>query len=138
MNSITEEMCFRQCLCEHALKYGVIKAARRYHANRQFVYRQLEKYNGDIQSVVPRPRKPKHSPNAHAKEELNLIRRMLKRNRAYSLAGVYVRCWVKGYARSFESICRQIRKKEYRKSDIHRKNYTKYDWMVRFPVIKFR
>ena len=43
MKSITEEMRFRQRLCEYALKHGVTKAARRYHTNRQFVYRQLEK-----------------------------------------------------------------------------------------------
>ncbi len=119
MNSITEELRFRQCLCEHALKYGVTKAARRYHTNQQFVYRQLEKYNGDLRILVPRSRKPKHSPNAHAKEELDLIRRMLKRNGAYGLAGVYVRCCGKEYTRSFGSICRQIRKKEYRKPTIH-------------------
>ena len=42
MKSITEEMRFRQRLCEYALKYGVTRAARaarQYHTNRQFVYR---------------------------------------------------------------------------------------------------
>ena len=42
MKSITEEMRFRQRLCEYALKYGVTRAARLYHTNRQFVYRQLK------------------------------------------------------------------------------------------------
>ena len=35
MKSITEEMRFRQRLCEYALKHGVTKAARRYHTYRQ-------------------------------------------------------------------------------------------------------
>ena len=52
MKSITEEMRFRQRLCEYALKYGVTRAARRYHTNRQFVYRQLKKYDGDVRSLV--------------------------------------------------------------------------------------
>ena len=44
MKSITEEMRFRQRLCEYALKHGVTKAARRYHTYRQFVYiRTLQK-----------------------------------------------------------------------------------------------
>ncbi|OLR64711.1 MULTISPECIES: hypothetical protein [Peptoniphilus] len=42
MSIRTEEMRFRQILCEYALKHGVTKAARRYHTNRQFVYRQLK------------------------------------------------------------------------------------------------
>ena len=41
-NIITEEMRFRQKLCEYARKNGVIKAARKYQINRQFVYRQLK------------------------------------------------------------------------------------------------
>ena len=43
-------MRFRQHLCEYAIKYGVTRAARRYHTNRQFVYRQLKKYDGYTRS----------------------------------------------------------------------------------------
>ena len=42
MKSITEEMCFRQRLCEYAIKHGVTRAAKRYHTNRQF--KQYIKY----------------------------------------------------------------------------------------------
>ena len=127
MRSITEEMRFRRRLCEYALKHGVTKAARRYHTYRQFVYRQLEKYDGDVRSHALRSRKPKRSPNAHTEEELDLIRRMLKRNGVYGLAEVYVRCKAKGYRRSFGSMCRQIRKRGYQKPRIKKKSYTKYD-----------
>ena len=129
MKIITEEMRFRQRLCEYALKYGVTKAARKYQTNRQFVYRQLKKYDGNVRSLALRSRKPKHSPNAHTEEELTLIRRMLKRNGVYGLAEVYVRCCSRGYTRSFGSMCRQIRKKGYRKPAIHRKSYTNYNRM---------
>ena len=129
MKIITEEMRFRQRLCEYALKYGVTKAARKYQTNRQFVYRQLKKYDGNVRSLAFRSRKPKHSPNAHTEEEFALIRRMLKRNGIYGLAEVYVRCCSRGYTRSFDSMCRQIRKKGYRKPVIHRKSYTNYNRM---------
>lgn len=124
MSIVTEEMKYRQRLCEYAIKYGVTKAARRYHTNRQFVYRQLEKYDGNVRSLALRSRKPQHSPNAHTKEELDLIRRMLKRNGVYGLAEVYVRCMSKGYKRSFGSMCRQIRKNGYKKPRIKKKSYT--------------
>lgn len=52
MKSITEEMRFRQRLCEYALKHGVTSAARRYQTNRQFVYRQFKKYDGDVRSLL--------------------------------------------------------------------------------------
>ena len=106
MSIITEEMRYRQKLCEFAKKYGVTKAARRYHTNRQFVYRQLKKYDGTVRSLALGSRRPLHSPNAHTKSELKLIRKMLKRNGIYGLAEVYVRCKAKGYTRSFSSMCR--------------------------------
>ena len=52
MSIITEEMRYRQKLCEFAKKYGVTKAARRYHTNRQFVYRQLKKYDVTVRSLA--------------------------------------------------------------------------------------
>ena len=111
MSIITEEMRYRQRLCEYALKHGVTRAARKYQTNRQFVYRQLEKYDGSVRSLALKSRKPKSSPTAHTEEELSLIRRMLRRNGTYGLAEVYVSCRKRGYQRSFESMCRQIRKK---------------------------
>ena len=85
---ITEEMRYRQKVCEYALKHGVTKAARRYQTYRQFVYRQLERYDGTARSLALHSRKPKTSPNAHREEELSLIRRLLKRNGMYGLAEV--------------------------------------------------
>ncbi|WP_071026811.1 hypothetical protein [Peptoniphilus raoultii] len=70
MNIMTEEMIFRQKLCEYALKNGVTKAARRYHTNRQFVYRQLKKYSGNVRSLTLKSRATKTSPNAHTRKEL--------------------------------------------------------------------
>lgn len=51
MSIITEEMRYSQKLCEYAKKYGVTKAARRYHTNHQFVYRQLKKYDGTVRII---------------------------------------------------------------------------------------
>ena len=127
MASITEEMRFRQRLCEYAIKHGVTKAARRYHTNRQLVYRQLKKYDGSVRSLAMRSRKPHRSPNAHTEEELCLIKRILKRHGIYGLAEVYVRCRSKGYTVSFGSMCRQIRNKGYGKPKIHRKSHTNYN-----------
>lgn len=125
-NIITEEMRFRQKLCEYAKKNGVTKAARKYQTNRQFVYRQLKKYDGDVRSLALKSRKPKTHPKSHTEQELKLIQDMLKRNGKYGLAEVYMRCKSKGYTRSFGSMCRQIRKKGYKKDKKKRKSFTKY------------
>ena len=67
-------------------------------------------------------RRPKNSPSAHTETELDLIKRMLKRNGNYGLAEVYVKGQRQGYSRSFESMCRQIRQREYKKVQKRRKS----------------
>ncbi len=129
MSIITEEMRYRQRLCEYAKKNGVTKAARRYKTNRQFVYRQLKKWDGTVRSLALKSRRPHSHPLAHTEKEYSLIERMLKRNGRYGLAEVYVRCVKKGYMRSFGSMCKQIRKKGYKKGKKRRKSYTTYQHM---------
>ena len=94
---ITEEMRFRKRLCEFALKNGVTRAARRYHTNRQFVYRQLEKYDGTLKSLSFKSRKPHSHPNSHTKEELWLIKKTYSKHKIDVLAEVYVQLKKRGY-----------------------------------------
>lgn len=124
---ITEEMRYRERLCLYAKKHGVTKAARRYHTNRQFVYRQLAKYDGTIRSLALKSKRPHGHKNQHTKEELDLIRRMHHRNGKYGLAETYCRCRMKGYKRSFGSMCRQIRQRGFKaKRPKNRKSYVKH------------
>lgn len=125
---ITEEMRYRERLCRYALNHGVTKAARRYHTNRQFVYRQLAKYDGTVRSLALKSRRPHGHKHQHTAEELALIRRMYRRNGKYGLAETYVRCRVNGYRRSFGSMCRQIRQKGFQaKRMMKRQSYVKHE-----------
>lgn len=126
MKIITEEMRYRKILCEYAIKNGVTKAARRYHTNRKFVYRQLEKYDGTVRSLALKSRKPHNHPNTHTEEEINLIKKVKSRYGNDGLAEVYVQLKKRGYKRSYGSMVKQISKmpKEKRK---YRKGYTKHE-----------
>ena len=125
MKIITEEMRFRKRLCEFALKYGVTKAKKRYHTNRQFVYRQLEKYDGTLRSLALQSRRPHSHPNAHTKEELTLIKQIYSRYGCDGLAEVYVQLRKRGYKRSYGSMLKQIKKIPKEKVKI-RKGYTRH------------
>lgn len=126
MKIITEEMRYRKRLCEYAIKNGVTKAARKYHTNRKFVYRQLEKYDGTVRSLALKSRKPYTHPNAHTEEEISLIKKVKSRYGNDGLAEVYVQLKKRGYDRSYGSMVKQINKipKEKRK---YRKGYTKHE-----------
>ena len=126
MKIITEEMKYRKRLCEYVMKKGVTKAARRYHTNRKFAYRQLEKYDGTVRSLSLKSRRPHRHPNAHTEEELSLIKKLKSRYGNDGLAEVYVQLKKRGYNRSYGSMVKQIGKmpKEKRK---YRKGYTKHE-----------
>lgn len=126
MKIITEEMRFRKRLCEYALKNGVTKAARRYHTNRQFIYRQLEKYDGTLRSLSLKSRKPHSHPNTHTKKELELIKQINSRYRCDGLAEVYVQLTKRGYKRSYGSMLKQIKKIPKEEVKL-RKGYTKHE-----------
>lgn len=126
MKIITEEMRFRKRLCEFALKNGVTNAAKKYHTNRQFIYRQLKKYDGTVRSLALKSRKPHSHPNAHTIEELELIKKTKSRYGIDGLAEVYVQLRKRGYTRSYGSMVKQISKLPKEKVKL-RKGYTKHE-----------
>ncbi|MFA7119917.1 MAG: DDE-type integrase/transposase/recombinase [Bacilli bacterium] len=128
MRIITEEMKYRKRMCDYAIKNGVTKAARRYHANRKFVYRQLEKYDGTVKSLALRSRRPKSHPNRHTLPELELLDRLRIRYGHEGYAEVYIQAQKRGYNRSYGSMSKQIRRLGIIKSKRKLKtSYVKYN-----------
>ena len=79
MNSITQDMKFRQSLLKYSQKYGVTKAAIKYKTNRQYIYRWLRRYDGTIDSLREKSRRPHHHPKQRTEQELKLIGDMRRR-----------------------------------------------------------
>ena len=115
--SITEEMKFRQTVVEYAIKYNNnARAARRYKTSRQQVQRWRKKYDGTVQSLANKSRRPHKHPKQHTEKEIKLIQNKYQRHKHEGLAQVYRKSIDAGYKRSYESMCRQIKKfKNYEK-----------------------
>ena len=108
---ITEEIRFRHRVVKYAIKHNNnAKAARRYHTSRQQVWRWRERYDGTVQSLANKSRRPNSHPNEHTQEELDLIRHKHRYHRHEGLAQVYRKLKDSGYTRTYDSMCRQIRK----------------------------
>ena len=116
MGIITEGMKYRKKICDYAVKSGnMSKAARRYHKSRQYVSYWMKRYDGTIESLRKKSTKPNSHPNEHTQEELDIIKHMHRHHRYRGLAHVYRKCKDKGYIRTYDSMCRQIRKLELEK-----------------------
>lgn len=110
MNTITQTMKFRQAIIEYSFKNGVTKAAIRYKVNRQYVYRWRKRYDGTLQSLSDKSRRPHHHPNQHTPEELKLIADMRKRNANAGLVVFWVKLRKRGYSRSITGLYRVLRR----------------------------
>ena len=107
---ITEEMRFRQKVVKYAIKYNNnAKAARRYHTSRQQVQRWRKKYDGTVQSLTNKSRRPNSHPNQHTQMELDLIKHKYRYHSHEGYAQVYRKLRDAGYKRTYDSMCRQIR-----------------------------
>lgn len=110
MNTVTQNMLFRQALIKYSQKYGVTKAAIRYKTNRQYIYRWLKRYDGTIQSLADKSHRPHHHPNQHTESEIKLIKDMRRRNPNAGLVVFWVKLRQRGYTRSITGLYRVLKK----------------------------
>ena len=110
MNSITQDIVFKQSVVEYSLKHGVTEAAKRYKQHRKTIYRWREKYDGTRKSLVNKSRRPHSHPRAHTEEEIKMIKKYKAHNKTDGLVVLWVKLWKNGYKRSITSLYRVMQK----------------------------
>ena len=88
MNSITQDIVFKQSVVEYSLKHGVTEAAKRYKQHRKTIYRWIEKYDGTRQSLANKTRRPHHHPNEHTELEIIMIKKYKAQNREARIGSI--------------------------------------------------
>lgn len=109
-NSITQDMAYRQSLMKFAQKYGVSRASRKYNKSRSYIYFWRSRWDGSVESLACRSRRPHSHPNQHSEAELKLIRDMRRRNPKLGMIELWHRLRKRGYTRCPESLFRVMRK----------------------------
>ena len=109
MNKITQTARYRQSLIEYAKKNGVTAASIRYRTYRQYIYRWMKRYDGTLQSLEDRSRRPHSHPSQHRPEEIKLIDDMRRRNPNAGLVVFWVKLRGRGYSRSISGLYRFLR-----------------------------
>ena len=110
MNSITQDMKYRQSLVEFALRHGVWKASRRHNRARSYIYFWLARYDGNIESLACQSRRPHRHPNQHTEQEIKLLRDMCRRNPTLGRVELWCRLRKRGYKRSLSGLYRILYK----------------------------
>jgi len=110
MDSITQDMKRRQSLMIFVHNYGVSQASRRYNRSRSYIYFWLARYDGSIESLKSRSKRPHSHPNQHSPAEIKLIRDMRRRNPTLGMIELWHRLRLRGYSRCPESLYHTMRK----------------------------
>ena len=110
MATVTQDMKYRQSLVCYAKKYGVARAARKYNRAPSTIYFWLSRYNGTIESLANRSKRPHSHPKQHTEGEIKLIRDMRRRNPMLGLVDLWCRLRARGYTRCIESLYRVLKR----------------------------
>ncbi len=124
MESVTQDMKFRQSLMNYAEKYGVSRASRKYNKTRSYIYFWLKRYDGTLESLACLSRRPHSHPNQHTEAELKLIHDMHRRNSDLGIVELWSRMRKRGYDRTVESLWRVMRREGLTEPATKKKTYT--------------
>ena len=110
MNTLTQKLRFRQSVVLFSFRNSVISAIRRFGVSRATIYRWRKMYDGSLNSLAERSRRPHSHPNQHTPEELKLISDMRRRNPNAGLVVFWVKLMQRGYKRTIPALWRVLRR----------------------------
>lgn len=113
MAILTQDLLFKQAVIQCSKKNGVTEAAKRYKTTRQWIYYWLRRYDGTLNSLKEKSRRPHSHPNQHTEEELSLIANMRKRNMDTGLVDFWVKLRERGYTRTIPTLFRVMQRMGY-------------------------
>lgn len=113
MAILTQDLLFKQAVIRCSQKIGVTEAAKRYKTTRQWIYYWLRRYDGTLESLKERSRRPHHHPKEHTEQELTLIANMRRRNTDTGLVDFWVKLRERGYERTIPALFRVMRRMGY-------------------------
>ena len=123
-NNIIQRLKYKESVVKFSYKYGVTKTSIKYSECRRTIYRWRKKYEGSLESLKDKSRKPHYHPNQHTKEEIKLIKNYKNRNKDTGLVVLWIKLRKVGYTRSITSLYRVMQRIGiYRKAPSKKKEY---------------
>lgn len=102
--SITQKMKYKQSVVKYSYKYGVKKASNQFNEWPKTIYRWRERYDGNIESLKDKSRRPHSHPNQHTDKEIELIRNYKRNNKETGLVVLWVKLREAGYTRTIQGL----------------------------------
>ena len=121
-NNITQKLKYKESVVKFSYKFGVTKAAIKFSECKRTIYRWRKRYDGTLESLKDKSRRPHGHPNKHTEKEIKLIRNYKTNNKTTGLVVLWIKLREAGYTRSVTSLYRMLIKlKIYNKTPSKKK-----------------
>ena len=110
MNSITQDILYKQSVVKYSLRHGVTRGAIKFKMHRKTIYRWIERYDGTAESLKNKSRRPHSLPKEHTKEEIKMIKNYKYKNQETGLVVLWIKLRKAGYTRSITSLYRVMQR----------------------------
>ncbi len=102
--SITQKMKYKQSVIKYSYKYGVKKASIEFNEWPKTIYRWRERYDGNIESLKDKSRRPHYHPKQHTEDEIKMIKNYKRSNKETGLVVLWVKLREAGYTRTIQGL----------------------------------
>ena len=103
-NNITQRLKYKESVVKFSYKYGVTKAAIKFGECKRTIYRWKKRYDGSLESLKDKSRRPHHHPNEHTDEEIRMIKNYKANNKETGLVTLWVKLRRAGYTRTIQGL----------------------------------
>ena len=129
--SITQKMKYKQSVIKFSFKYGVKEAAKKFNEWPKTIYRWIERYDGSIESLADKSRRPLSHPNQHTEAEIKLIKDFKRNNKETGLVVLWVKLREAGYTRTIQGLYHVMRRLGiYKKAPSKKKQPQPKEWVT--------
>ncbi len=130
-NSITQKMKYKQSVIKFSYKYGVKKAAVKFNEWPKTIYRWRKRYDGSLECLRDKSRRPHYHPNQHTEEEIKLIKNYKANNKETGLVVLWVKLKEVGYTRTVQGLYRVLQRLGiYEKAPSKKKESEPVEWIT--------
>ena len=102
--SITQKMKYKQSVIKFSYKYGVKKASIQFNEWPKTIYRWRKRYDGSLESLEDKSRRPHYHPNQHTEKEIKLIKDYKRNNKETGLVVLWIKLREAGYTRTVQGL----------------------------------
>lgn len=130
-NNITPKLKYKESVVKFSYKYGVTKAAIKFEECKRTIYRWRKRYDGSLESLKDKSRRPNYHPNQHTEEEIKMIKNYKNNNKETGLVVLWVKLREAGYKRTIQGLYHVLQRIGiYEKAPSKKKKSEPSEWVT--------